>query len=93
MRRFNTVAALMDKIRNDPQWDALAQSDEFKAADKKYLQVPEPITITQSRQVTEVDPADFSPAGIEARARDGESTARDALTRGGIALKPRPNPP
>jgi NTE family protein len=78
-KKFNSIAVLLDKIRNNPQWNALKESAEFKNADQQYKRVPEPITIEHAEEVTEIDPADFSHEGIQARAKAGEAAARKAL--------------
>jgi hypothetical protein len=66
-------------IWRESQWGGLADSDEFKAADKNYIQVPTIISMTGSAEVKRFEGGDFSPSGIEARAAEGVRAAREAI--------------
>ena len=79
MEKFNAVADLLSKIRSESQWGGLVESDEFKAADKNYIQVPKIISITRSAEVKRFEGADFSPSGIEAHAEEGVKAAHEAI--------------
>jgi predicted acylesterase/phospholipase RssA len=86
LKKFNGVAGLLKKIRTEQQWADLRASKEFEAADQGYIEVPEPIAITRSRAVEQFEGADFSPKGIESRAREGARAAREELARHSIKL-------
>lgn len=79
LERFNAVAELLDRIRDDPEWAALKATPEFKAADEKYLVVPNILPITRTSQAKTNEGSDFSPAGIENRAKEGVEAAWTAI--------------
>jgi len=87
LKRFNPVAALLKKIRTDPDWKALAEDEVFRAADKGYIEVPEVKAITCKGPTPSGAWSDFSAAGIAALALEGAEAARkelaDPLVAGG----------
>jgi NTE family protein len=87
MKRFNQVADLMadlDALPADSPVKALAS---FKAIQERppYRRVPRILEVTRERPAESMESADFSNAGIEARAQDGEATALKALRASGFA--------
>ena len=97
LKRFNAVADLLDRIRTDPEWSALKATEAFKAADEKYLVVPNILAVTRTSQAKTNEGSDFSPAGIENRAKEGVEAAWTAIAEhiassqpGKARWKPRP---
>ncbi|WP_293678151.1 patatin-like phospholipase family protein [uncultured Phenylobacterium sp.] len=76
LARFNAVSVLLDKIRGEPEWAALAASEAFKQADRDYVAVPRVLAITRASEAGNGAWTDFSPGGIEALALEGAAAAR-----------------
>jgi predicted acylesterase/phospholipase RssA len=77
--RFNGVAALLQRIREDPALAGLAAEDVFLKADRNYVRVPEVKEITRKGATADGAWTDFSPAGIKALVDAGEAAARAEL--------------
>ena len=94
LKRFNAIAGLLDFIRADPRWEELAASEAFKAADQRYVEIPDPLTITRDHPADGMDASDFSPEGIAARVAEGETATRMAITERDVRTGPfaRPSP-
>ncbi|MDR3506415.1 MAG: patatin-like phospholipase family protein [Caulobacteraceae bacterium] len=88
MRRFDQVAALVDRLEALGDANPLADTAEFKALlDRRYVRAPQVVEITRPEQAGAFDGMDFSPAGIMARADEGYAQADAALKR---RASPRP---
>jgi len=85
LERFNAVSALLELIRKDGRWEELARDPVFVAADRDYVQVPEVLEITRAGATPNGAWSDFSAAGIEALAAEGEAAAREELKQPRIA--------
>jgi len=76
LARFNAVAGLLDKIRDEPEWALLKASPEFAKANRSYVAVPRVLSITREQEAGNGAWSDFSPGGIEALAQEGAEVAR-----------------
>lgn len=85
LERFNAVSALLELIRRDPRWADLAADPAFLAADRNYVHVPKVLEITREGVTANGAWSDFSPAGIEALAAEGQAAARKELERPRVA--------
>jgi predicted acylesterase/phospholipase RssA len=79
MKRFNGVAALIDLIESDDRWKDLRETDQFAAANKGYIGVPNIVEITRNGEADGVSSGNFSPDAIMALAEQGERDARASL--------------
>lgn len=79
MKRFNGVAALIDLIQSDDRWKELRESDQFVAANKGYIAVPNIVEITRGAPADGISSGNFSPDAIMALAQQGENDAREKL--------------
>ena len=89
MEKFNIVAEFMDKLEKElPAESKLRGSDEYKAL-RGYRRVPKIMNVNRTSTAKTMESSDFSQAGIEARAAEGERLARQALADVALlALKP-----
>jgi NTE family protein len=83
MKRFNKVAALMDALEALPDDSPVKALPAFKAMreGRRYRPVPSILEITRERPAEAMESADFSCAGIAARAAEGFEKALAELRR------------
>jgi len=80
MGRFNEVAQLMDALDGLPQNHPIRNAPAFKAVKKRrYLRVPQIISITRPEQVGSFDGGDFSAETIKQRSDEGYAQTEQAL--------------
>ena len=85
MKRFNVVADLMADLEKLPDDSPVKALDSFKGVRKAdYRRVPDIIEITRTRPAASLEASDFSHAGIERRAEEGQMLARQALADKGF---------
>ncbi|MCX8253472.1 hypothetical protein RHAL1_02218 [Beijerinckiaceae bacterium RH AL1] len=85
MKRFDAVADLMAELEKLPADSPVRDLPSFKALAKAdYKRVPTIVEITRSSPAEQLEASDFSHAGIERRADEGRSIARDALRAKGF---------
>lgn len=82
LRRFNDVAALMAALEKHPGGNPLAQDPAYLAVKAKhYIHIPKVIAISAPELTDQFADADFSPDGIEQRAKHGEAMTEQALAQ------------
>jgi len=85
MKRFNRVADLMADLQALPEDAPVRALRSFQAMqDEHYRRVPTILEVTRSSPARSLEGSDFSHAGIERRAAEGQEKARDELRRAGF---------
>ena len=82
LRRFNEVAELVGRLR-DEKFKGFPEIAEV-IGKLDYVRIPNIIEITRPKEATDTDGIDFSPAGIAARADEGQADADRALGAFGL---------
>jgi NTE family protein len=91
MQRFNEVAGLIAALENLPGGNPLADDEAYQAVKKRrYIHVPEIVSITTTDAFHQFDDADFSPEAIERRAEEGYAQTMKELEKRGMAQAAKP---